>query len=430
MAERKKFKDVFNLDHLLRRVNKLRSATVWAIIVGITTIFHFVFSYSNNTYINDPDTPSFSIGSTHYIEEYVHADNIKDYLDWRKPTQTPEERNCGEHFAILAHEPHGDAANELILFELLKHLQSDNESIFQNLVVIQEGQFSNTLSQHAQDIHWDAPSADKTYDMILESKHSWDEYYSPINQSTIYDGYHSIFRSVDTITNRTLSAEGAYIASNMLDYYMSLETNGALNTKEAIIDRIYRLAHQHSEPVPESIVLEAIRRFNEVRNGNEDFAKFLIEELGLRGAHAYEIFVEGFEDQYGNPLSVENHGLDDMAHYLASCLSHPSCLGSEHVSHFSIEYWPPIQPMRDSEMADNILNLMEQKPGAIPVVLGSIGTHLPLVRERLCQSRVDSVTLAPKGTHLMMAAPDRATTPPMGFFEKNIGKSIKDYTKQ
>lgn len=430
MPNKKDIHDLFEIKEALSRARKIRMFNfVFLFLACIFAIIYFI-SKPNVVYINDSDTPLFAIYSD-YLE--LEIESVESISDLRKreigyaQIQEPVDRNCGEKFAILVHEPHARIEQEEAFFELLDSLQSNNPEIFRNLVVFLEGQFSHTRQQNTSSISWNDDYSQNAFFMIKDSKSYWDSNkFHPLNNLKLGDPVQEIIKKVDLFTGNMLTKTSTQHLENMLLFYSNVD-DGPLKTQTAVLNRISELANDVDDPLKPSTADRLIRHFTNVTPKDTKFAKFLIHDAGLRGPHAYELAVEGFQEDYPLSRRVDVYGLDDLGHYLASCLAVPGCLGENQQPLFGFDdFWLPIQPARDSEMADNVVTAQyPDAETAIPIVAASIGSHLPLVRELLCQAEYDSVSLS------LGSLSEQGTTPGSAFFSNDsLKKALRAYEQQ
>lgn len=416
--------DLLKIKEALQRAKFIR----WMKILSISALCFFAYFYlstrPNVVTIYDPETPEIAIRSNYVARTYAHPTSIESYNS--TAIVRPDTRNCGPNFAILVHEPHSKTIQEASFFELLDHLQSDYPDHFRELVVFQEGQFSATPIQPFRRIAWkdDREGTQDTLTMLQRSKQTWESgYYHPFNEFTINDKVAELYGSVMRFTSGHLTQNEQTRLHNMLSFYKTLHDRGSLDTQTAFLERIFRLTERSNDPLDPALADRIIDHIEKTPPKDRGFSDFLIKELGMRGSHAYEISVEGFRRDYPLSRSVDIYGLDDIGQYLASCMAIDSCLEGEQGTIISPQFWLPIQPARDAEMVDNVLSTrMDYKD--IPVVSASIATHLPLIREMLCQSGFDSVSLS-----LSEGAIKKGTTPSSNFFG-DIINALRKYGDQ
>lgn len=386
---------------------------------------HFLkLSYGSDLFSVDGTTVRIP-GAWFEVRSAPAATNLEEYNDptWGKPNAT----KCGDgaHFAILAHEPHADAAQEALLFTLLKYLQDTFPSLFSQLVVFQEGQYAPEIIANKLTGAASVPpqSSDRVDALIGESHAAWKSAsYEPLSKISISDGTAEI---VDRF-GQFLQAKRARIDLDVaketlathIRFYRSVGSTGSLDPSLALANLFTNKEG--------AAATELRRRLDGLKPHDANFASFLIKKASFRGALAYKFYVEGKIPETGSN-SVKIFGIENAGLYLASCSLNEDCLASvadlnNFFGYASGSEWKKIQPYRDWLMANYVLEGLKIFPSStIPVVLASVRTHLPIIRELLCRKGLTGVMLAPSpdgADEAVARLPELPTTPFSPLFQQ------------
>jgi len=354
------------------------------------------------------------VPSWYNVVNYAPADNFDDY---NKLVNGPaSHRQCGDgkRLAILIHEPHSDPQQERLLFQFLNYLQTTYPDLFKQLTVIQEGQFRRGASRSAQGPH--VQQTDPIDSLIAQSYTSWQtKTYAPMNAIDYEQGRSAIVRNFSQfLIGKKVPVDvgqAEKTLDNALRFYLSTTAEGELDPVRALMNL--------DTPKPFRERLSATKPLD------ANLATFLLndDKINMRGAFAYKIYREG-NLQPGGQARVKIFGLEDPGLYIASCALVYECvssLGGQGVPNHSLgDEWRQIQPYRDWVMANNALEVLEGVAGpSIPIILASLKTHLPIMRELLCRAGVTGIMLAPTPSGVEAAAslfPSQPTTPFSAMF--------------
>jgi hypothetical protein len=348
---------------------------------------------------------------------YMVPTTLAEYDGTEGSNELEPKCNGSSKFAILMHEPHAQRPEEARLFFFLKFLQDAYPDIFSQLVVFQEGQPSaatvGSLGAPAD------PSDSNTIDqMVKASQDAWmADDYAPLNGNNDIEKSPRNLEVLKEFAAKYYTPEATdkiikgTTLSNLLIFYSEVNQDGSLNTFKATRERIERLP-------PSDDSKQLLDRIRSLRPYDAGLAKFLIGSIGYRGALGYELYTEGDGSASmsvsSSKKSVSVFGLEKPEIYLASCLLNESCaptlvdstytdtLGLSDIDEigWKAEYqdvhdrWKKIQPYRDWLMEKvAVRKLQELPPRTIPIILASVGTHLPLVREFFCRDGYNTATL-------------------------------------
>lgn len=305
---------------------------------------------------------------------------------------------CGDRFAILVHEPHGNQREEWQLFYLLWYLQRDYPRDFSNLVVFQEGslaEFPENRSLIAN--HNRSEIVGNRFFEFREREFGASFFWVEnrlfeTNEATYGDGLTQILSTAKRFGDQQPSDDWINAATQSFLFDSKKNRNGSIDTQGSFFQVIHRSDLEGKDDVLEKLKL--------VQSRHANLAKFLIDDIHLRAAFAYEIFSEGFSENPNNTVDV--FGIEDPILYGASCRLFPGCNGDGRKNvkwEDSPQYfdWGAIQPYRHAIMANNILNVLRtQVPkDTIPVITAAIHGHLPELRGYLCEAGYDTVGLNP-----------------------------------
>lgn len=355
----------------------------------VLQVQHGVSLFENNGEV--VEIAFFETGQSPYTAaHFAIPQSLEEYNATEGPFLYPEKQCEGAtRQALLVHEPHQDPEGELAFFFLLSYLQEQYPSTFGDLHIFQEGQPSHLSSA---DPIFDLPVNDPNdtiAEMVQDSQDDWQSsFYSPLN------GDLKIIEEAvkNFLIDKDLSIEGIWDES--VDFYSFIEKSGALDTRAAME------ANFRSRDDQYEIRQAYIDRLETLEVSDAAFAKTLVEKNGLRGSLAYELYVEG-SGLSPSTKSVSVHGLDDAGIYYASCALSDGCMGPLNVglSNFPRSSWLKIQPFRDWVMARTVVRGFDSlEQGVVPVVAASLSTHLPLVREFLCDAGINTITLSPSNS--------------------------------
>lgn len=357
------------------------------------------------------------IPSIYHKVEYKAPYNLDEYNSFE---QNEGEEYCGERKAILIDEPHDRFNDEVLYFVFLDHLQKSYPDTFKDLYIFQEGQFS----EHA--FSYDALETPEFREMLEQSFRAWgNSVYGDLDTLTprssqgqiLYEG-EEFAESLDARLDRQL------MAAHLHFYKTKHKKTGALNTYQALRNLI---THAPSEEVQSEQFRGFVSRFEELRPRDTSFARYLLETIGFRGALAYELYVEG-RGYRSTDRSVQVFGMEDYGMYLASCAMVKNCAlrSAWQRNDETHNKWLAIQPARDQRMVEAVTKTMGDDPNdpRIPIIAANVVTHLPLIRELLCEQGYETETLAMSRVLPTEQPADWVGTTPIDGFVRTISEGF------
>lgn len=384
------------LQRFARSAVRVTGGTVLS-TMAILTLSADTLTGSRAVWIVNGETRPLLVRSTYDALSYGVPETMKEYN--RTPVVKTETDGCGERFALLVHEPHGAPSRELALFDLLKNVTRDNRDEISSMTIFVEGAYAppkfNESLGHPKDVRMPA----NTRQMVLDSANQWfnARRYEPLQRASVGMGLQQIDHSLRAYAggeilsvapaNSTVSQTHRTAFLNHARFNKTTDMNGAIDSGKAFLSRISEFRNPNA--------LAAANKWRDsVHQGNAHFAKWAIADFGLQAPFAFEIYAEGLSESSQPIVDVDVFGMEDLGIYAASCHLN-GCLSVDPlgvVNEKTSKAWRDIQPYRDWVMSENIKNIADGKK-TLPVVLASVKTHLPLVRQSLCRAGYDTATL-------------------------------------
>lgn len=402
---------------------------------------------------------SLETGKSPYTPQHFPVPKtLSEYSSYNQNSWLYPEPYCegASRQALLVHEPHQRPGEEEAFFFLLAYLQEQYPATFGELHVFQEGQ-PNNLSTSDSVFALPVSGFEDTIIKMLEDSHNaWNSsLYAPLNRelNLLEDDVRSFLKAKNLPTSR--------IWDEAINFYNFQEESGALDTRAAIENNLHDRIKDRYRIKDREIASTYVNRFKNLEVNDAAFAENLVEENGFRGALAYELYVEGNASPIsGNSVSV--YGLDDERIYYASfalllseyknSLIQPN---SSRKSTIEPKDWKAIQPFRDWIMARTVVKKLKSlDQSVVPVVAAAAATHLPLVREFLCEAGIGTVTLRSSASltkdkiidnHIVLNGVEKSTnlsftpmkswqppsnwhgtTPIMGYFTSSLSSALPD----
>jgi len=275
----------------------------------------------------------------------------------------------------------------------LKFLQEAYPPTFSTLKIFQEGQFFNDFKSAPLPRFAPQTNSTEVDNLILQSQADWySARYYPLNQTLEVGNTAALIKTIGDATKTStiipqLNGASSTNIQKFLSFYNTTNPDGSINITSATLKIL------GESPTPNSVLIDRLRN---LKPRDANFAKYLINQAGFRGALAYELYATGNMSGDAHSSKVSVYGIDDPGIYLTSCFLERNCAPSIGVTpKGTINDWVAIQPYRDWLMAKAVLqSLHTDKSGAVPIVLASVSAHLPLVREVLCrEGGVNTITL-------------------------------------